>query len=254
MKKLLFLSVSRCLALCLLLVSASVFAADNDGDGVDNAVDAFPNDSCASLDTDGDGRPDSVVAAATCDYFYDDFEAATFHASWTSVYQFALTAGGQSSTRSAVSTAGASSNAWLVTQPSLPASGTVSFYYKGGKSNWGGPEYSMKDINQAGTTVRLSYVFGWTYASFNFQSLSKVQILFGCPSIGCSAAGITQVQIDKFRISFSRVLESDWDDDNDGIPDTVDAAPLDVGNTTEITLPLDGSYKGRVINNQSVKQ
>jgi len=39
-------------------------------------------------------------------------------------------------------------------------------------------------------------------------------------------------------------LTLDWDDDNDGVPDTVDAAPLDAGNKTENNLPLDQTYKG----------
>ncbi len=34
---------------------------DTDGDGVDNAVDAFPTSPCASIDTDGDGLPDSLL-------------------------------------------------------------------------------------------------------------------------------------------------------------------------------------------------
>lgn len=39
-------------------------------------------------------------------------------------------------------------------------------------------------------------------------------------------------------------LTLDWDDDNDGVPDTVDAAPLDANNKTENNLPLDQTYKG----------
>lgn len=39
-------------------------------------------------------------------------------------------------------------------------------------------------------------------------------------------------------------LTLDWDDDNDGAPDTVDAAPLNPGNNTENNLPLNQSYKG----------
>jgi len=39
-------------------------------------------------------------------------------------------------------------------------------------------------------------------------------------------------------------LTLDWDDDNDGIPDTVDAAPLDANNKNEIVLPLNQTYKG----------
>jgi len=40
-------------------------ASDLDGDGVANAADAFPNDPAASVDTDGDGSPDSFNAHAT---------------------------------------------------------------------------------------------------------------------------------------------------------------------------------------------
>lgn len=43
---------------------------------------------------------------------------------------------------------------------------------------------------------------------------------------------------------------ADWDDDNDGVPDTVDAAPLDALNASEVNLPLDGEYKGRMIQDQ----
>jgi len=44
---------------------------------------------------------------------------------------------------------------------------------------------------------------------------------------------------------------ADWDDDNDGVPDTVDAAPLDASNTSEIVLPLDGVYKGMRLQNNA---
>lgn len=39
-------------------------------------------------------------------------------------------------------------------------------------------------------------------------------------------------------------LTLDWDDDGDGVPDTVDAGPLDANNKTENNLPLDQTYKG----------
>ncbi|HIF07614.1 MAG TPA: DUF1566 domain-containing protein, partial [Gemmatimonadetes bacterium] len=38
---------------------------DIDGDGVLNPADAFPNDAAASVDTDGDGKPDSLNGAST---------------------------------------------------------------------------------------------------------------------------------------------------------------------------------------------
>ena len=42
-------------------------SADCDGDGVGNGVDKFPNDACASVDTDGDGQPDSLIQPDAAD-------------------------------------------------------------------------------------------------------------------------------------------------------------------------------------------
>jgi uncharacterized delta-60 repeat protein len=40
---------------------------------------------------------------------------------------------------------------------------------------------------------------------------------------------------------------ADMDDDNDNMPDYIDAAPLDAGVNSEATLPLDGGYKGSTV-------
>jgi len=37
---------------------------------------------------------------------------------------------------------------------------------------------------------------------------------------------------------------ADWDDDNDGVPDNIDTAPLNAGDFSEITLPMNSNYKG----------
>ena len=48
---------------------------DRDGDGVGNNVDDFPEDRSASKDTDGDGKPDSIVGTSTSDpQLVEDFD------------------------------------------------------------------------------------------------------------------------------------------------------------------------------------
>lgn len=46
---------------------------------------------------------------------------------------------------------------------------------------------------------------------------------------------------------------ADWDDDDDGVPDVVDAEPLNNANINEISLPLDGSYKGFQLQQQGAQ-
>ena len=45
---------------------------DIDGDGTNNTEDAFPEDLCATIDTDGDGLPDTIVADCATDLTEDD--------------------------------------------------------------------------------------------------------------------------------------------------------------------------------------
>ncbi len=42
----------------------------------------------------------------------------------------------------------------------------------------------------------------------------------------------------------------DLDDDNDGVPDYIDAAPQDAGNAAETLLPVDADYRGSVLREQ----
>lgn len=58
---------------------------------------------------------------------------------------------------------------------------------------------------------------------------------------------------DAFPLDVNEWLDSDydhignqaeWDDDNDGVPDAVDAAPLNYYNNSEVPLPLNAAYKG----------
>ncbi len=47
---------------------------------------------------------------------------------------------------------------------------------------------------------------------------------------------------------------ADLDDDNDSMPDYIDAAPLDAGINNEATLPLDGGYKGSQVQETQATQ
>jgi hypothetical protein len=54
----------RLLVSCLLMLGCLMplyaWAVDTDGDGVDDSIDAFPNNAEATTDTDNDGKPDSI--------------------------------------------------------------------------------------------------------------------------------------------------------------------------------------------------
>ena len=56
------------IAILMLTSTYNVSATDSDGDGTDDAYDAFPNDPCADTDTDGDGMPDTIASGCSGTY------------------------------------------------------------------------------------------------------------------------------------------------------------------------------------------
>ncbi len=56
------------IAILMLTSTYNVSATDTDGDGTDDAYDAFPNDPCADTDTDGDGMPDTLASGCSGTY------------------------------------------------------------------------------------------------------------------------------------------------------------------------------------------
>ena len=56
------------IAILMLTSTYNVSATDSDGDGTDDANDAFPDDPCADTDTDGDGMPDTLASGCSGDY------------------------------------------------------------------------------------------------------------------------------------------------------------------------------------------
>ena len=100
-------------------------------------------------------------------------------------------------------------------------------------------------------TVALLRDIGWSTATYDFDGDSVADHLDAWPHKNAAAAdtdgdGKADAWLAGSGCSGNTCssLTLDWDDDNDGVVDTVDAAPLDAGNVTESNLPLDGTYSG----------
>lgn len=83
-------------ATALMLMVTATYAVDSDGDGVDDSIDAFPSDACASVDTDGDGQPNAFTRNSQC--FYENFENGFANYPWQGTggtQGWVITSGGQ---------------------------------------------------------------------------------------------------------------------------------------------------------------
>jgi len=270
------------LLLALLLLSTSVLAADTDGDGADNSVDAFPSDGCATIDTDGDGEPDTILAKGNC--LIDNFETGNF-----SRNAWGNTTSCTTSTCKSEYWHIAEGNSWpygakaptgsfreLTLTRTVPVASTLTFYFNDyGSACVPSPIFGCNSSPGTfiigSTTIQLGGGSGWKRKSV---SLSAGSYTFRWKSGGHTdffgATVLDALSLDDVGIT-SLVEDSDddndgisddgdaypldtdndginnsidWDDDNDGVPDTIDAAPLNNADTSEIVLPLNGSYKG----------
>jgi len=235
---------------------------DDDNDGAIDSVDVFPTDGCASVDTDGDGMPDTM----SC--INEGFESGSFSSVWVNQNWAIVTSPVHSGTKSAWG--GVSSQ--LTTTTTINAPQTLSFYYTRStvSADLG---FSIDGVSQS-----LGVTSGWLSFSALLQPgqhtlrwYRSCFSTFNCATTG--TYGIDDITlgtttlvldldddndgvkdtIDKFPLDPTETLDTDndgignnadWDDDNDGVPDTVDAAPLNASNTSEITLPLNTIYKG----------
>jgi len=262
------------LATTLLLFSMAALAVDSDGDGVDNTIDAFPNDGCATVDTDGDGLPDAIEPAGNC--LIDGFETGNFSVNpWDWLYYpWSVQTGGRTGTYAARSGV---NNTVLRLTHTFPVATTLVFYYKNkgsyfsfigpGSSSVGLPfTYGTSWIKIARVIPAGTYILQWQ--SCSGASLSCLGHDFWLDDIGTTPLALdldddndgVADTTDKFPLDPTETLDTDndgvgnnadWDDDNDGVPDNIDAAPLNNANTSEIVLPLNGSYKGMRLENNA---
>jgi len=277
MKKVLSLKAPL-LLLWLLLVSATAFAVDSDGDGVDDSIDAFPNDITASVDTDGDGKPDILHIPV-----FESFESypassnfipsAPWSASgspftdWSIVDKSYVYSGSRSVARTLGSSASRTLSVDAIT-------GNEVSYYRYFSATQGYTDFYVDGVRRQPVCVQLAG--NWkkcTLALTPGQHNLLWSVNSGTASFSNATLALDDIRIqgsvltedddddndgvldihDAFPLDPTEWLDTDgdgigdnadWDDDNDGVPDVVDADPLNASNTSEIVLPLDGVYKG----------
>ncbi len=207
-------------ACCVLLVSCafplSAWAIDTDGDGVDDSVDAFPNNIEATTDTDGDGMPDSIDYSKLPSYFFDDFSGGVCQAGWSPCrlidYGGALLLGRN-----------------VARDFNVPAGGaTLVFRYWGyedggyvavdGIKVLGGRfTYNRQVTILLGEGVHHVY---WVSSEFNCSLSGSLDGRLSC---FLSTSG----GLDDVNLAANSNLTEDSDDDGDGILDIYDQYPLD---------------------------
>lgn len=226
--------IRRLPALCLLVLAAALplpaWAVDTDGDGVDDAVDAFPAHAEATVDTDQDGMPDAVVLSRAPVVFSDSFSSATLSSAWNGSVSTVSTAIVRSAPY-AVSV----SNVLLTQKLRMNAGSSgpalLGFWYQ----NRGAGFYPYVKVE--GTQFTFPARSTWTYYERIVPASAQLTWQYSC---GTCQESI--LYIDDVSLRQSALVE-DADDDNDGIPDSFDPAPLDPNSVA----PLNGNYKGSAI-------
>lgn len=199
-----------------LLLGTQALAADSDGDGVDDAVDAFPSDMCGTADTDGDGMPDDITC--TTQYFYENFDGTHIGPAFpTTSYGASKAWGGGYSGNgySVLSSSSLPSQAAFSISLSKPAA--FSFYYKCNNSGPYAVELKGVPSPLRLTSSQCAALPGWTQYSVVLPAGSRT-IRFD--------AHVAEFLVDEIRIGSQTTLVLDNDDDNDGVGDSVDNCSL----------------------------
>lgn len=230
----------RFIALCLLPVCAALplqaWAVDTDGDGVDDSIDAFPANAEATVDADGDGKPDSINIDALPLVMSSDGSSTDGFLGNIGIGGWVVTAG--TGRTGSSFTAGSDNNEknfrYTVTLP--PQGGVVRYWHKRAMTSQFTPEYSFARI--AGSLFTDT---SWVQSTYPLPGGSVWLVWYA--KCGYLSQPRTCGYLDDIEVRAGSLLTEDQDDDNDGIPDSFDPAPLDPNSVA----PLDGNYKGSVI-------
>lgn len=226
--------VKHVFASFLLVVSCALplgaWAADTDGDGVDDSVDAFPNNAEATTDTDNDGSPDSIDTLRLP--VFNDFETGAGSGwvytsdyagnQWSVVDNINVAFSGTHSLHFSVArnqinhTASSASLSLTLTTGS-----SISWYQKYTQGVFGSAYVNGGSCQSVGN--------GWSYCVRAVTPGTNTITISG-NALNYTGGG-AQIWIDDLRIG-SALIE-DADDDNDGVVDAADKFPLDATETLD---------------------
>ena len=190
------------------------FAVDTDGDGVDDSVDAFPNNAEASVDTDGDGKPDWLVQVV------EGFEYGTGYAlasPWTTSFNV-----NRSTNQNHSGSWGAAIGSSGVLCATLRTSSSFSYWGK-----------NSAQVTVDGVVYSVAHSFSWQ--KYTIQTSPGLHLI---EFLTCSGGLCFGTSIDDVSYNPESTLIEDLNDDNDSVADTGDAFPLD--NTQAGDIDTDG--------------
>ncbi len=214
----------------LVLFSVAAFAVDTDGDGVDDSVDAFPNNIEATTDIDSDGMPDAILwqnIALTGDDFNDGIFGG---AGWTWVTNGWTVQNGEAS----VALGGGSG--WscvyysLSTTQTVPAGTSLVFEIRGEENgDWGFVEFFIDNISKY---QEYSFIFSRTKI-FSLAAGAHTFKWTQCYAYN-APTGYVHTHIDYVWVTnVATTLVTDTDDDNDGVLDYKDKFPLNIAASSD---------------------
>jgi hypothetical protein len=273
---------ATCLLFTSVLLPLQSWAADTDGDGVDDSIDAFPNNAEATTDTDHDGQPDVLNNLL----FSESFDGAAA-SGWTGIYT-SLPLGGGWTLNGTTAHSGSGSLAGYASSGvrktvyrtvTIPAQGGYISYWHlkdlgcSSSVNCGFNAYtnslmtsytwvkSTYSLNSGVQTLTWMVQCGGSFGSYRCGFLDDIEVRSNSSLVEDTDDDNDSVAdtSDVFPLDAAESLDTDLDgignnadtdDDNDGLPDTVDPAPLDANSS----WPLNGNYKGGQVKESQFRQ
>ncbi len=260
----------------LRLTTAAV--TDADDDGAADSSDAFPLNGEAKIDSDGDGKPDSINLALAPVAFIDNFNTAPSSANgWSCTFTACSDSSGSvrfynvTSGASLSRTPAATSYLYFryktasffntLTKAQLSVNGYVFDNLPPTNGSWS--SYSLTVTG--GQTVRWS-VPPCSYGPscgvdmyLDDVTLRQTSLIEDADDDNDGTADIA----DAFPLNPAESLDTDHDgignnadldDDGDGVPDYIDANPLSAAVNSERLLPLDQTYRGSAVQEAQTRQ